>query len=144
MLRIKHAYDRPVSNDGYRILVDRCWPRRVSRNAACIDFWFKEAAPSDALRKWFNQNPTQWDLFRKRYFNELWRRPEEIKSILELLRKGVVTLVYTARNRERNQAVALREFVLEVLKELDFRRRPKRIISKIRRGHKQSSPAVKA
>ncbi|MHB1215136.1 MAG: DUF488 domain-containing protein [Thiobacillus sp.] len=110
-LRLKRAYEAPAPDDGFRILVDRLWPRGVSRNAAHIDLWLKEVAPSTSLRKWFGHDPSKWVEFRERYFLELRRNPEAIGQLNEHVRQGVVTLVYGAKDTEHNHAVALKAYL---------------------------------
>lgn len=108
---LKRAYASPEPDDGFRILVDRLWPRGVSRNAAHIDLWLKDVAPSTGLRKWFGHDPSKWVEFRERYFLELRRNPEAIGELNEHDRNGVVTLVYGAKDREYNHAVALKAYL---------------------------------
>ncbi|HZP94090.1 MAG TPA: DUF488 domain-containing protein [Burkholderiales bacterium] len=111
-LKLKRAYDAPEPDDGLRVLVDRLWPRGVSKDSAHVDLWLKELAPSAALRKWFGHDPAKWDEFRARYRRELASQAEAVARLVELARKGPVTLVYGAADRDHNNAVALRE-VLE-------------------------------
>lgn len=108
-LKLKRAYDAPEPDDGLRVLVDRLWPRGVSKDSARIDLWLKELAPSTALRKWFGHDPAKWDEFRARYRRELASRDEALARLFALARKGPVTLVYGAADREHNDAVALKE-----------------------------------
>jgi uncharacterized protein YeaO (DUF488 family) len=109
-IRLKRAYEPPKRGDGTRVLVDRLWPRGVSKDAAKIDHWFKEIAPSTALRKWFNHDPAKWEKFRERYFRELDRNGA-VKDLRALARRRTVTLVYSAKDEEHNQAVALKEYL---------------------------------
>lgn len=106
---LKRAYEPPEPSDGFRILVDRLWPRGVSKSSAHIDLWLKDIAPSTPLRKWFDHDPLKWIEFRDRYFLELSRNPEAVEQLTEQLHRGVVTLVYGAKDKEHNQAVALKE-----------------------------------
>ena len=108
---LKRAYELPARSDGYRILVERLWPRGVSKQNAKIDLWLKEAAPSTELRRWFNHEPDKWSEFKRRYFEELSAREETLELILEHLRVGQVTFIYAARETRFNNAVALREYV---------------------------------
>jgi uncharacterized protein YeaO (DUF488 family) len=94
-----------------RFLVDRVWPRGVSRDALRLDGWLQEAAPSDELRRWFGHDPERWEGFKRRYFAELDARPEAWRPLLEAAREGDVTLLFGARDEERNNAVALREYL---------------------------------
>jgi uncharacterized protein YeaO (DUF488 family) len=109
MLRLKRAYDPPSASDGYRVLVDRLWPRGLSKQAARIDEWLEELAPSTELRKWFGHDPARFSEFRQRYEREL--EAEEVQPLLDALAKrvarGSVTLVYGARDEEHNNAVVL-------------------------------------
>ena len=114
MIRLKRAYDPPAPSDGLRVLVDRLWPRGVSRDAAKIDLWLQDIAPSAALRKWFAHDPAKWAEFRRRYKAELKQEPAraalaELKGLLK--KRKTVTLVYGARDEERNQAVVIRGVV---------------------------------
>jgi uncharacterized protein YeaO (DUF488 family) len=108
---LKRAYELPEPRDGFRILVDRLWPRGVAKSAAHIDLWLKEIAPSTTLRKWFAHDPLKWIEFHDRYFLELRRNPEAVAQLTELAGRSVVTLVYGAKDREHNQAVALQEYL---------------------------------
>ncbi len=111
MIRIKRVYDPPDSGDGARFLVDRLWPRGLSKEALIIDGWLKEASPSTGLRKWFGHDPALWEEFRRRYAAELRARPESWRPLVEAARRGDVTLLYSSREKEHNNAVALREFL---------------------------------
>jgi uncharacterized protein YeaO (DUF488 family) len=110
-IQLKRAYEAGSEADGYRVLVDRLWPRGISRQGAKIDLWLKEIAPSTDLRKWFSHDPAKWDEFRKRYAQELDTRPEIVKQLADLVEKQRVTLIYGAKNEEFNQAVALKEYL---------------------------------
>ena len=111
MIALKRAYD-PVSNtDGRRLLVERLWPRGVSKAKLRIDSWLKEVGPSTDLRKWFSHDPKKWAEFRRRYFRELTSRREAWQPILSAARRGTVTLVYSSHDTEHNNAVALQDFL---------------------------------
>ena len=110
-IQLKRAYATRSESDGYRVLVDRLWPRGVSKQDAKIDLWLKEIAPSTDLRKWFAHDPAKWDEFRKRYAQELDNRPEIVEQLANLVEKQPVTLIYSAKNEEFNQAVALKEYL---------------------------------
>lgn len=110
-IRLKRAFVPPDNNDGCRVLVDRLWPRGVSKVEARIEKWYREIAPSDELRKWYNHLPERWPEFRRRYFAELAEKAEPVNDLLEKAQRGVVTLVYGARDEERNNAVALKEYL---------------------------------
>lgn len=109
----KRAYDPPSSEDGDRFLVDRVWPRGVKKESLALTSWLKDVAPSKDLRKWFNHRPERWEVFRERYCAELEAKPEALRPIREAMASGPVTLVYSARDEARNQAVVLREYLLE-------------------------------
>ena len=110
MIRLKRIYDAPSRNDGYRVLVDRLWPRGMNKEKARIDISLKEVAPSDELRKWSNHEPQKWGDFRKRYFAELKHKQEILGSIVEKHGKAV-TLLYGAKDQQNNNAVALKEYL---------------------------------
>ncbi len=111
-IRLKRVYEPPEEEDGLRVLVDRLWPRGLNKDKARIDFWFKEIAPSEELRRGFGHDPARFPLFRKRYEQELRENAAAVGRLLELVRGNpVVTLLYGARDRERNQAVVIREFL---------------------------------
>nr|WP_319373693.1 DUF488 family protein [uncultured Methanobacterium sp.] len=116
MIRIKRAYQSPAQKDGYRIMVDRVWPRGVSKQRLKMDVWLKDIAPSHDLRRWLSQNSQKWDEFKTKYRDELQDKAEFLNQILDLEKeKETVTLVYTSGNTERNSAVVLKE-VLDELK----------------------------
>lgn len=111
-LRLKRAYEPAEPDDGVRILVDRLWPRGVSKAKAALDDWIKEVAPSTELRKWFGHDPARWPEFRRRYRAELREHSDALDRIRELARADVVTLVYSARDEQHNDAVVLRDVLL--------------------------------
>lgn len=111
-LRLKRAYEPAEPGDGIRILVDRLWPRGVSKADADLHDWMKDIAPSADLRKWFGHDPARWAEFQRRYRAELRRHDDELEHIRELARKQTVTLVYGARDEEHNDAVVLRDVLL--------------------------------
>lgn len=116
-IRIKRAYDKPGTDDGCRILVDRIWPRGVSREELEIEYWMKEVAPSDELRTWFGHDPKKFEAFRERYHKELEHeeKTEQVERLLELARQQDLTLVYGAKDRQHNQALVLKEYLEELL-----------------------------
>ena len=112
-LRLKRAYEPAEPTDGVRILVDRLWPRGVSKAKAALDDWIKEVAPSTELRKWFGHDPARWAEFQHRYRAELTEQSAALDRIRALARARVVTLVYSAHDEQHNDAVVLREVLLE-------------------------------
>ncbi|MHB8534811.1 MAG: DUF488 domain-containing protein [Sulfuricaulis sp.] len=110
-IKIKRVYEKAAKNDGRRILVDRVWPRGMSKQAARIDLWLKDIAPSTALRRWFGHDPLKWPKFKKRYFKELAKNPEALKPLRAPAGKGTVTLVFGAREERFNNAVALKQYL---------------------------------
>lgn len=115
LIALKRVYEQPSPDDGVRILVDRLWPRGLSKEKARVDLWAREIAPSDGLRKWYGHEPEKWDEFRRRYFAELEGADEALETVLERVREGTVTFVYSSRETELNNAAALREYVEERL-----------------------------
>lgn len=108
-IRTKRAYGPPDAGDGMRVLVDRLWPRGLKKENAAIDLWLKEVAPSAELRRWFGHDPARWDEFRRRYFDELTDNRIALSPLFAA--RGVVTLLFAARDPERNNAVALAEWL---------------------------------
>ena len=108
MVRIKRVYEMPTKADGYRVLVDRLWPRGVKKAAAHVDIWIKEVAPSDVLRKWFSHDPEKWPEFQKRYRTELAKHIHQVARLRRMEKQhGTLTLLYGAKDEEHNQAVVL-------------------------------------
>jgi len=112
-VRLKRAYEPAESADGYRVLIDRLWPRGVSRERAHLDRWARELAPSDGLRRWFNHDPERFSEFRQRYREELRGHFEQVEELRARAARGRVTLVYGARDTEHNDAVVLAALVLD-------------------------------
>lgn len=110
-IRVKRAYEAPDPKDGCRVLVDRLWPRGIAKEAAHIDLWLKDIAPSTELRKWFNHDPARWTEFEHRYAQEIAQHPEALAQLIAQVRKGPVTLVYGAKDEAHNNAVFLKELV---------------------------------
>jgi uncharacterized protein YeaO (DUF488 family) len=108
-IRIKRVYDEPQREDGFRVLVDRLWPRGLKKEKAAVDLWARDLAPSDALRKWFGHDPKRWSEFQMRYRNELRKHAAELNALRERAAEEPVTLLYGARDRLLNQAVVLRD-----------------------------------
>jgi uncharacterized protein YeaO (DUF488 family) len=111
MFRLKRVYEEPSSEDGYRILVERLWPRGLSKERAAVDLWLKDVAPSPELRKWFNHDPAKWKEFQRRYREELKDKKEAVKLLKEKGKEGTVTLVYAAHDEEHNGALALKQIL---------------------------------
>ncbi len=111
-LRLKRAYEPAEQGDGVRILVDRLWPRGVSKEDAALDDWIKDIAPSTELRQWFGHDPGRWAEFQRRYRAELRQHGPDLDRIRDLARTQAVTLVYAARDEEHNDAVVLRDVLL--------------------------------
>jgi uncharacterized protein YeaO (DUF488 family) len=108
-IKIKRAYEQPTPEDGTRILMDRLWPRGLTKEKARVDLWLKEIAPSTELRKWFGHDPARWIEFKRRYRAELKQNKELIAQLKAEVKKGPVTLVYGAKDEQHNDAVALLE-----------------------------------
>ncbi len=111
-IRTKRVYDPPDAGDGFRVLVDRVWPRGLSKEQVRADLWLRNIAPSAPLRKWFGHDPARWEGFKERYFAELDDHPDSINLLLEKAGAGTLTLLFSARDTEHNQAVALKEYLL--------------------------------
>jgi len=114
-IRVKRVYEPVDPSDGERYLVERLWPRGVRRDALQLTAWLRDVAPSDALRRWYGHDPTRWPEFQRRYRAELLANPAAWQPLLEAARRGVVTLLFSARDTERNSAVVLRAFLEEQL-----------------------------
>ena len=110
-IRVKRVYDEPATSDGRRILVDRLWPRGLTKEKARIDHWAKDIAPSNELRKWYGHDPGKWDEFRKRYFAELDRNAAGVKALIGAMGKGPVTFVFSSTERTINNAEALKLYM---------------------------------
>lgn len=108
---LKRAYEPAAPEDGQRVLVDRLWPRGVSKEKAAIDLWLKEIAPSTALRQWFNHDPALWEEFQRRYRAELDANGEVVGQLKDVIRAGKTTLVYGAKDEAQNDAVVLAEYL---------------------------------
>ena len=111
MVKLKRVYDQPEKSDGKRVLVDRLWPRGVKKEDAVLDLWLKDIAPSNELRKWFSHDPSKWQEFRKRYRDELKDKPGMVEDLKKMTRQGTVTLLYAAKDADRNNAVVLKEMI---------------------------------
>lgn len=111
MIKIKRAYLEPEEDDGMRILVDRLWPRGLTKEKASIDLWLKDVAPSTKLRKWFSHDIEKWEEFKRRYLDELNENKESVAILKEQLNKGNVTLIFGARDELHNEAIVLKELL---------------------------------
>jgi len=107
----KRAYDAPKASDGYRVLVDRLWPRGLSKTTLKLDAWMRDISPSTELRKWFHHDLTQWSEFKKRYFRELKSQPELVKELKQKAKASTLTLIYAGKDITQNNAVALKEYL---------------------------------
>ena len=111
MVKLKRAYESASPADGVRLLVERLWPRGLSKDRLKLDGWIREVGPTTELRQWFGHDPAKWSQFRARYFRELDSRPESWQPIAASMKRGTVTLVYSSHDEEHNNAVALREYL---------------------------------
>jgi uncharacterized protein YeaO (DUF488 family) len=111
MITLKRIYEDPSPTDGFRVLVERLWPRGVSKERAAVDLWLKDVAPSPELRKWFGHDPARWEQLQKRYREELRSRRDAIQALKEKNKQGTVTLVYAARDEQHNGALVLKHFL---------------------------------
>jgi uncharacterized protein YeaO (DUF488 family) len=111
VIQLKRAYEKASSTDGERVLVERLWPRGLTKKRAALDLWLKEVAPSPELRKWFGHDPARWKEFERRYWKELQREKESVDLLRRKAKQGTVTLVYAARDKEHNGALALKQFL---------------------------------
>jgi len=115
MIQTKRVYEAPAKSDGQRFLVDRLWPRGVKKDTLSLAGWCKDAAPSNELRRWFNHDPAKWSQFQHHYQADLATRPQAIQPLLEAARDGNLTLLYSARDPQHNNAVALKAYLEEQL-----------------------------
>jgi uncharacterized protein YeaO (DUF488 family) len=111
MIKLKRAYEISARDDGERILVERLWPRGLTKLQAKVDLWLKDVAPSTELRKWFGHDPDRWDEFRRRYLKELKSKGDLIKLLKRKAKVGTITLIYAARDEEHNGALVLKQFL---------------------------------
>jgi uncharacterized protein YeaO (DUF488 family) len=112
-VKLKRAYEPPAAEDGIRILVDRLWPRGISKKKAALDQWMRDIAPSAGLRKWFGHDPARWDEFRRRYAKEVHQNAVLLDQLRSFARRGPITLVYSAHDEVHNDAVVLRSLLLQ-------------------------------
>jgi uncharacterized protein YeaO (DUF488 family) len=111
MIKLKRAYDPPSKSDGLRILVERLWPRGVSKEKANVQMWLKEVAPSAELRKWYKHDPSKWEEFQRRYRDELAKKEDIIEEIEQVAAESPVTFIYAARDEDRNSALVLKNYI---------------------------------
>jgi uncharacterized protein YeaO (DUF488 family) len=111
MIKVKRSYQPAAADDGFRVLVERLWPRGMSKAEVALDLWLKEVAPSPALRKWFGHDPLKWEGFCRRYWAELTDQAEAIRLLREKGQNGTLTLVYSSRNETHNAAAALKLYL---------------------------------
>ena len=111
MIQVKRVYEQPAGSDGFRVLVERLWPRGISRERAHLDLWLKEVSPSPELRKWYAHDLEKWDEFQKRYRAELEGAPAAVEQLRQAGRRGVLTLVYAAHDEQHNSALVLKAFL---------------------------------
>jgi len=111
MIQLKRAYEPPSRQDGLRILVERLWPRGVTKARAALDLWLKDVAPSPQLRKWFGHDPAKWKQFEQRYRKELQQRKEAVALLRQKAKTNTVTLIYAAKDERHNGALVLKEFI---------------------------------
>jgi uncharacterized protein YeaO (DUF488 family) len=110
-IKIKRVYEEASKDDGKRILVDRLWPRGLTKTKANVDVWLKDISPSTELRKWFDHQPSRWQEFKRRYCAELEKNNEQFSALKRLTRTSAVTLVYGAKDTQHNAAIVLKEFL---------------------------------
>lgn len=111
MIHVKRVYAKSTPGAGQKFLIDRLWPRGIKRTDLQCDAWFKDVAPSTELRNWYHREPDKWEEFRNRYFAELDAKPESWRPLLEAAAKGTITLLYSSRETEHNNATALKEYL---------------------------------
>jgi len=110
-IKIKRVYEKPEKTDGFRVLVDRLWPRGLTKEKAAADLWLKEIAPSTELRKWFSHDPDKWPEFKKKYLGELKENKESVSILKDYVKKGDLTLLYGARDQVHNEALVIKDFI---------------------------------
>ena len=133
MIKLKRAYDPVSKTDGRRFLVERLWPRGLTKAKLHVDGWLKEVGPSTPLRKWFGHDPDKWDSLRTRYARELGSRPEAWQPIVSAARRGTVTLIYSSHDPEHNNAVALQQYLRAKVRK---RATPARTVARLRRSRR--------
>ena len=116
MIKVQRIYNNPKGNNTFRVLVDRLWPRGLSKEDVKVDLWQKDIAPSNTLRKWFSHDERKWDEFKTRYFKELEKNSKSVKIILDKVKEESITLLYGAKETQFNNAMALKEYLEEKIK----------------------------
>ncbi|CAH1385138.1 DUF488 domain-containing protein [Candidatus Nitrotoga sp. M5] len=116
-IRVKRVYAEPEESDGRRVLVDRLWARGLSKEKAKVNVWIKEVAPSTELRRWYGHDPKKWDEFKSRYAAELKSNPDQVAAILEELKAGTVTFLYSSKEEKLNNAVVLKEYIESIIRD---------------------------
>ena len=111
MIKIKRIYEAPSAGDGFRILVDRLWPRGLTKEKARVDLWLRDISPSNELRKWYGHDPDKWTEFKKKYLEEIEKKEEEFDLLRKKAREGTVTFLFSSKEEKLNNAAALKEFV---------------------------------
>jgi uncharacterized protein YeaO (DUF488 family) len=111
-VKLKRAYESPAAADGTRVLIDRLWPRGISKKKAALDQWMRDIAPSNQLRKWFGHDPARWNEFRRRYAAEVHKNSHLLEQLRSVARDGPITLIYSARDEAHNDAIVLRDLIL--------------------------------
>ena len=138
MIQLKRVYEKPSRKDGVRILVDRLWPRGLTKERVAVNLWLKDVAPSTELRKWFAHRVARWPEFRRRYIEELNAKSEMWTPILDASRRGAVTLLYSAHDTEHNSAVVLRDYLTRRLSRRGSRKKraPRELATKHSAAHR--------
>ena len=116
VIKVERIYNNPRGNSTFRILVDRLWPRGLSKDNVKVDLWHKDIAPSNSLRKWFSHDERKWDEFKARYFKELEKNSESVNTILDKLKEESITLLFGAKEQKFNNAMALKEYLEKKIK----------------------------
>ena len=111
MIKVKRIYEPPAKDDGFRILVDRLWPRGLSKDKAKVDLWLKEISPSNELRKWYGHEPEKWEEFKRKYLKEIEGKKPEFDLLRQKTKGGTITFLFSSKEEKLNNAVALKEFV---------------------------------
>jgi uncharacterized protein YeaO (DUF488 family) len=116
VIKVERIYNNPRGNKTFRVLVDRLWPRGLSKANVKVDLWQKDIAPSNSLRKWFSHDENKWNDFKARYFKELEKNSESVNTILNKIKEGPITLLYGSKEEKYNNAIALKEYLEEKIR----------------------------